>query len=112
MSIEKRLIALLSLRASEFNNIFTHFHSVMHKSDTKYLQSCVAFKRDEIRGTHSVLSEHEIYMFHIKGGEMRVSSIVRKVKVNFFNSFGIIQISGIYKLSIYIYVALLKTFTE
>ena len=33
-------------------------------------------------------------------------------KVNFFNSLGIIEISGIYKLSIYIDIALLKIFTE
>ena len=59
MSIEKRLMALLSSRALEFNNIFIHIHSVMHKSGTKYLQSFVAFKRDEIGGTH-VLSKHEI----------------------------------------------------
>ena len=60
MSTEKRLIALLSSRASEVSNIFIHIHSVMHKSGTKYLQSFVAFKRDEIGGTHSVLSKHEI----------------------------------------------------
>ena len=60
MSIEKRLIALLSSRALEVSNIFIHIHSVMHKSGTKYLQSFVAFKRDEIGGTHSVLSKHEI----------------------------------------------------
>ena len=60
MSIEKRLIALLSLRTSEFNNIFIHVHSVIHKSGTKYLRSFVAFKRDEIGGTHLVLSKHEI----------------------------------------------------
>ena len=33
-------------------------------------------------------------------------------KVNFFNSLGIIEISGIYKLSTYIDIALLKIFTE
>ena len=52
MSIEKRLIALLSSRALEFKNIFIHIHSEIHKSGTKYLQSFVAFKRDEIGGTH------------------------------------------------------------
>ena len=66
MSIEKRLIALLSLRASEFNNIIVYVHSVMHKSGTKYLQSFVAFKRDEVGGAHLVLSKHEILIFHIK----------------------------------------------
>ena len=60
MSIEKRLIALLSSRALEFCNIFIHIHSMIHKSGTKYLQSFVAFKRDEIGGTHLVLSKHEI----------------------------------------------------
>ena len=59
MYIEKTLIALLSSRASEFGNIFINFHCVMHKSGTKYLQSLVAFKRDEIGGTQ-VLSKHEI----------------------------------------------------
>ena len=60
MSIEKRLIGLLSSRALEFCNIFIRIHSMMHKSGTKYLQSFVAFKRDEIGGTHLVLSKHEI----------------------------------------------------
>ena len=60
ISIEKRLIALLSSRALEFCNIFIHIHSMMYKSGTKYLQSFVAFKRDEIGGTHLVLSKHEI----------------------------------------------------
>ena len=60
MSIEKRSIALLSSRALEFNDIFIHIHSVMHKSGTKYLQSFVAFNRDEIGRTHLVLSKHEI----------------------------------------------------
>ena len=59
MSIEKRLIALLSSRALEFCNIFI-CHSMMHKSGTKYLQSFVVFKRDEIGGTHLVLSKHDI----------------------------------------------------
>ena len=59
MYIEKTLIALLSSRASEFSNIFIYFHCVMHKNGTEYLQSFVAFKRDEIGGTH-VLSKHEI----------------------------------------------------
>ena len=54
MSIEKRSIALLSLRASEFNNV----HSVIHKSGTKYLRSFVV--GDEISGTRLVLSKHEI----------------------------------------------------
>ena len=60
MSIEKRLIALLSSRALEFCNIFICIHSMMHKSGNKYLQSFVAFKRDEIGGTHLILSKHEI----------------------------------------------------
>ena len=60
MSIEKRLIAILSSRASEFSNIFIYIYSVMHKSGTKYLQSFVAFKRDERGGAHLVLSKHEI----------------------------------------------------
>ena len=60
MSIEKRLIAFLSSRALEFSNVFIHIHSVVHKSGIKYLQSFVAFKRDEIGGTHLVLSKHEI----------------------------------------------------
>ena len=55
MSIEERLIALLSSRALEFCNIFIRIHSMMHKSGTKYLQSFVAFKRDEVSGTHLVL---------------------------------------------------------
>ena len=60
MSVEKRSIALLSSRALEFSDIFIHIHSVMHKSGTKYLQSFVAFKRDEKGRTHLVLSKHEI----------------------------------------------------
>ena len=52
MYIEKTLIALLSSRASECSNIFIYFHCVMHKNGTEYLQSFVAFKRDEISGTH------------------------------------------------------------
>ena len=60
MSAEKRLIALLSSRALEFCKIFIHIHSMMHKSGTMYLQPFVAFKRDEIGGTHLVLSKHEI----------------------------------------------------
>ena len=60
MSIEKRLIVLLASRALEFCNIFIHIHSMMHKSGTTYLQSFVAFKRDEIGGTNLVLSKHKI----------------------------------------------------
>ena len=60
MSTEKRLIALLSSRTLEFCNIFIRIHSMMHECGTKYLQSIVAFKRDEIGGTHLVLSKHEI----------------------------------------------------
>ena len=60
MSIEKRSIALLSSRALEFSDIFIHIYSVMHKSSTKYLQSFVAFKRDETGRTHLLLSKHEI----------------------------------------------------
>ena len=78
MSIEKRLIALLSSRALKFSNMSIYIYSLMHKSGTKYLQSFVAFKRDQIGGTHLVLSKHEISMFHIKISEMRVSSIGRK----------------------------------
>ena len=60
MSTEKRLIALLSSKALEFCNIFIRIHFMMHKSGTKYVQSFVAFKRDEIGGTHLILSKHEI----------------------------------------------------
>ena len=60
MSVEKRLIVLLSSRALELSNIFIHIYSVMHKVGPKYLQSFVAFKRDEIGGTHLILSKLEI----------------------------------------------------
>ena len=44
---------------------------------------------------------------------VRCESHVLGEKVNFFNTLGIIKISGIYKLSIYIdIIALLKIFTE
>ena len=43
---------------------------------------------------------------------MRSESQVLGEKVNFFNSLGIIEISGIYKLSIYIDIAFLRIFTE
>ena len=56
MSIEKRLIALLSSRASEFSNIFIHINSLLHKSGTKYIQSFVALKRVKIGGTQSLSS--------------------------------------------------------
>ena len=49
-------------------------------------------------------------MFHIK--IWWDESQVLGEKVNFFNSLGIIEISGIYKLSIYIDIARLKIFTE
>ena len=42
----------------------------------------------------------------------RCESHVLREKVKFFSSLGIIKISGIYKLSIYINIALLKLFTE
>ena len=45
MSIEKRLIALLSSTASEFSNIFIHINSVIHKSGTKYIQIICGFKK-------------------------------------------------------------------
>ena len=41
-----------------FSSIF--IHSVMQKVAPKYLQSFVAFQRDEIGGTHLVFSKHEI----------------------------------------------------
>ena len=44
MSIEKRLIVLLSSTASKFSNIFIHINSVMHKSGTKYIQINVSLK--------------------------------------------------------------------
>ena len=51
-------------------------------------------------------------MFHINQNLVRCESEVLREKVNFFNSLGIIEISGIYKLSICIDIALLKIFTE
>ena len=58
MSIEKKLIALLSSMASEFSNTFIHINSVMHKSGTKYMyiQIICGFKRDKIGGTQSLSS--------------------------------------------------------
>ena len=52
---------LLSYLQGHYNLvIFSFIFIVMHKSGTKYLQSFVAFKRDEIGRTHLVLSKHEI----------------------------------------------------
>ena len=53
MSIEKRLIALLSSTASEFSNIFIHIKYVMHKSGTKYIQINVSPKYWGQRSTFS-----------------------------------------------------------
>ena len=53
MSIEKRLIVLLSSTASKFSNIFIHINSVMHKSGTKYIQINVSLKYWEQTSTFS-----------------------------------------------------------
>ena len=68
----------------------------------------MTFTRNEVYATHLVFfSKEEISRFHIE--------ILRMVRVGekfFFNSLGTTKISPIFKLSVYIHVALLIKFPE
>ena len=92
-------MALLSSRASE---------SVMHRSQSTFNHLWL-FK--EMR------SVGHTYFFQNMRFKGFISKIWRAVsllgeKVNFFNSLGITGISGFFKFSVYIDIALLKIFPE